>query len=178
MRHLPDIRWRGLCHGPGNRRLRTSDGADPMRLTASRASVTRARRALATLRVQKGYRRSRDIYIHSNYWNTALLIVLFVFSFSYKTRRAAMEHLLTTSASVKGPRRVRLGSSSAETSYNSESMSWKIPEKVTLGSSFHKYFSFCAKSRHNHSWRKQCCIAKKCSSMFPSYIGSNSMMLK
>ena len=30
-------------------------------LTASRASVTRARRALATLRVQRGYRRSRDI---------------------------------------------------------------------------------------------------------------------
>ena len=90
-----------------------------------------------------------------------MLIVLFVFSFSYKTRRAVMERLSTTNALVKGPRRVRLGSSSAETSYNSESMSWKIPEKVTLGSSFHKYFSFCAKSRRNYSWRKLCCIAKK-----------------
>ena len=40
--------------------LCTSDGADPVRLTASRASVTRAQRALATLRVQKGYRHSPD----------------------------------------------------------------------------------------------------------------------
>ena len=31
MRHLPDIRWRDLRHGPGNHHLRTNDGANPVR---------------------------------------------------------------------------------------------------------------------------------------------------
>ena len=48
-------------HGPSNRHLRTNDGANPTRLTTSQGSITRARRALATRRVQQGYRRSRDI---------------------------------------------------------------------------------------------------------------------
>ena len=41
MRHLPDVWWRGLRHGPGNHHLQTTSPV-PCTLTTSRVSVTKA----------------------------------------------------------------------------------------------------------------------------------------